>query len=165
MLALALTVVLAQAPPPPTAPAPPPGPPLLARFAADAGRIVHEVTESVPVARQVTVTVPVTQERNGVPFTVTRQEVRTVVGYQTNVRRAPVDPKGAEFRTAGGTRLSYQQAAARLAGGRACVLVFADPAPDDPYLKLFRDDVLVVRLPAPDVPAPTPLPAPPVPGG
>src|SRR5262249_5039976 len=86
-----------------------------------------------------------------------RKEKRTVTSHETVTKMidGKVEEKGSEFSTAGGVKLTYQEAADRLKNGAICLLAHPGPPVESAYLKAFKDDTLVVRMP-PQAVAPQP---------
>jgi hypothetical protein len=150
-LVLLLAALTAQ-PPKPTPPAlpervsaesgPVAAPPALGRFVAIEGRVYQEMFQYIPVTE--VAQVPVTTLQDGKPVTTMQTVERT--RYVPQVMLTALEPKGVTFTSVGGAKLTYPQAAAKLAGLTVCLVAYADLKPDDPYLKPFKDNVLIVRL-------------------
>jgi hypothetical protein len=135
---------------------PPAGPPpliaIVVEMAADRGELICEQT----AAEQVPVTKIVTVEKEGVvkQIPVTTLETRNITS------RTKHQLKQCEFYSVAGKKLTDEEARKRLTAG-SIVLVAAGRTPADAYLKVLRDDVLILVSTAPVVPPTTPPPPPP----
>jgi hypothetical protein len=142
------------------APAPPvasgPAPRLLELKADADGKITVTVVRTEKVKEQVTVAAP-----GGAPAVVTRE-----VSVPKTVVVELGDVKDLKITTADGKKVETADAVKKLAGG-AVVVVSADGKPVSPnFLKLFKDDVLVLAAPELAGPAGLPTIGPkPFPGG
>ncbi len=161
MLATLLLTLALTNPVPKDAPVEAPkGPaPLLNYFKAEGELLVRDiqVAKAVPIQRQVEVARVV----NG-------QEVKetiTVTEYQTHLvtQSVKVPAMDAAFATAGGKKLTAKEALERVKDGAICVVMYKPHAPEAAYLKAFKDETLVITLPAPQpqpIPGPVPVPLP-----
>ena len=136
---------------------PPAGPPpamvTVIELAADRGEVVCEQI----MAEQVPVTKFVVMENQG---RVTKVPV-TVVEQRTVTSLTKLQLKQCEFYSAAGKKLTDDEARKRLTPGTV-ILVAVGSKPTDAYLKVLRDDVVILVSSTPVVPAiPTPPPPPP----
>jgi len=165
--ALALAVVLA-APVPKVPPVDPPktAPPQLEflQFDGETTTLHQTIPETVQVEREL----PVVTIENGQPVTTTR----TILVTETRMKSVPVtlkwDLKQVTFATVGGKKLTAKEAGEKLKGGGVCVMARAGQAIEASYLKVLKDDIVIVTRPAPKADpdavqgvVPPPLPPPP----
>ncbi len=135
---------------------PPAGPPpvimTVVELAADRGELVCEQT----LAEQVPVTKYVTVKEEGVERKV------PVTAFETRIvtSRTKHQLKQCEFYSAAGKKLTDEEARKRLTAG-SVVLVSSGRTPADAYLKVLRDDALILVSSAPVGPPTTPPPPPP----
>lgn len=170
--ALTLAAAVLASPVPKAPPVAPPKtpPPLLeyVKFDGETATTLQTVPEAVQVQREVPVTVVV----NGQPVT----ETRTVVTTELRMKSVPVSAKWdltqVTFATAGGKKLTAKEAGEQLKGGGVCVMAWAGQAIEPSYLKVLKEDVVVITRSAPKlgsdlmqgvVPPPLPPPPPPPP--
>jgi hypothetical protein len=176
--ALTLTAAILASPVPKAAPVDPPKtpPPQLefVKFDGETTTVHQTVQEAVAVQREVPVTVII----NGQPVT----ETRTVIVTETRMKTVPVtlkwDLKQVTFATVGGTKLTAKEAGEKLKDGGVCVIATTGQTIEPSYLKVLKDDIVIVTRPAapqvrgdavqginppPLPPPPPPLPPPPLP--
>ncbi len=165
--ALTLAVVLASpVPKVPPVEAPKTAPPVLefVKFDGETTTKLETALEAVQVPHEVVVTVLV----DGKPVT----ETRTVIVTETRVVLRPAtvkwDLKQVTFATVAGTKLTAKEAGEKLKNGGVCVMAHAGQAIEPSYLKVLKDDIVIITRPAPKTMPdavqginPPPLPPPP----